>query len=597
MKGLSLLRVLLVALNAKFVHTNLALRYLREEARIAYPELLLREFSINEQIEQIAAEIYETKADVIGFSCYIWNIKEIGALISRLRPVCPDVLFILGGPEVSFDVEDFFNAHPEADVLVIGEGETIFLQLLKSWESGQDFSHMPGIATRDAHNKIVVNLPRSESLNLNNLPQPYQEKEDFTGRIVYVETTRGCPFNCQYCLSSTDRGVRFLEPERFRRIFRQLISMGARTIKFVDRTFNANKDHAFQILDIVREESVKHQDLERIRVHCEFAGDLLDQEWLSYLRDYPLGLIQLEIGVQSTNEPTLEAISRSQKFGEWKHYVPELQALEIPIHLDLIAGLPEENWVNFRRSFNHVYEVQPDMLQLGFLKGLKGSGLRKQGHKYGLVFTSDPPYTILETRILTHGEILQLHRMEVLLDKYYNSGKFSNSLLKVLILFSSPFDFYHSFAEFWHRRGWFQQRWHGKALFDRLWEFIETIYLLETDISFNTARREQIRDSVRFDYYLWERPNIVPSYLSIEARSEWEGKADEIKTWQDKIRQDDIWGGIIPESRVLDRRQWYRNTAVTYFASDILDEGGMQSSGWYLFYYQHGKVKAYRCEK
>ncbi|KGP76213.1 Fe-S oxidoreductase [Desulfosporosinus sp. Tol-M] len=584
------MRVLLVALNAKYVHTSLALRYLCSEVNAVYPDVLLREFSINDRLDRIAGELYEARADVIGFSCYIWNLKEIAALIRQLHPVCPNVKFVVGGPEVSFESEEFLREHREVDVLVIGEGEKTFLELLTAWEGGNDLSHVSGIAW-NKNGKIVINPHRITSSDLNDLPNPYTEDEDLTGRLVYVETTRGCPFNCQYCLSSTSRGVRYLEPERFRPMLRQILKNGARTIKFVDRTFNAHKQHALRILDIVREETKYLPDAGRIRVHCEMAGDLLDDEWMDYFRAYPRGLIQLEIGVQTTYEPTLKIVSRSQNFEEWKKYVSEIQALGIPLHLDLIVGLPEENWTNLRTSFNDVYRVKPAMLQLGFLKVLKGSGLRLQSNAYGLVYTPDPPYTILENSVLSHGEILQLHRMEDLLDKYYNSGKFTHALAEVLKLFSTPFDFYHGFAEFWEHCGWFNRQCQGKALFDKLWEFIEHRVSC-VDIS----TREKIREALRFDYYLWERPSTVPDYLRLEAGIESEGKANPWKAREDEVRRDGYWEKLIPEFKQMDRRQWNRNTAVTYFTSDVVLVGESAAPGWYLFLYQKGNVKAYRFE-
>lgn len=378
----------------------------------------------------------------------------------------------------------------------------------------------------------------------------------------------------------------------FRRVLRRLLENGARTIKFVDRTFNANKRHAQGILDIVREESEKHPDALKIRVHCEMAGDLLDEDWLNYLRDYPRGLIQLEIGVQSTYPPTLEIVSRSQDFEKWKEYVPKIQTFEIPLHLDLIAGLPAEDWINFRISFNDVYAVQPDMLQLGFLKVLKGSGLRLQSERYGLVFTPDPPYTILETSVLSHLRILQLRRIEEILDKYYNSGKFSHAIREAIKHFPTPFDFYHEFAEFWQQRRWFQRQWQGKALFDKLWEFLEGVQgQKEPHEGTSTAK---LRDALRFDYYLWERPNILPDYLSPHISSEWGATEDSWKTRQEEIRRDGYWKTVIPDFSKLDRRQWIRNTAVACFTADVLREDPSDRPCWYLFYYQQGTVKAYQ---
>lgn len=584
---MSILRILLVALNAKYVHTNLALRYLREGVVADYPDILLREFSINDHPDRIAGEIYETKADIIGFSCYIWNCKEIVALVRRLRPVCPNTRFVIGGPEVSFEAEEFLSQLPEADVLVIGEGERAFFDLLQTWQNGGELAQIPGIAWQE-NGKVIVNPPRPSAPDLNGLPLPYTKNEDFTGRLVYVETTRGCPFNCQYCLSSTFQGVRFLEPERFRPLFRLLLENGARTVKFVDRTFNAHKRHAFEILDIVQEESARLTDVQGVRVHCEIAGDLLDEEWMAYLENYPQGLIQLEIGVQSTHQPTLEIVSRRQDFEVWKGYVPVMKNAGIPLHLDLIAGLPEENWATFRTSFNDVYQAEPDMLQLGFLKVLKGSGLRRQSQRYGLVFLPDPPYTILKTSVLTHAEILQLQRMEDLLDKYYNSGKFAHALREVLKLFPSPFDFYQEFAKLWQQKSWFQRQWQGKALFDKLWEFIER---------FLTQDQEKVRDALRFDYYLWERPNVVPDYLNFENNLDFGDNVSGWKNKQEEIRQDACWQEVVPEYRKMDRRQWIRSTAVAYFSTDVFPNPDLKAPCWYLFHYQQGKVKSYRYGK
>lgn len=577
------MHILLACLNAKFVHTNLALRYLRDAVRLEFPKTELREFTINERVERIAAEIFEAKAEVVGFSCYIWNLTETLAVIRQLRPVCPDSRFVLGGPEVSYDAGVFLSKHQEVDAVVYGEGERTFLELLQTWREKQKPENVLGLAWRDftaEGMKIRLNPPRP-LLAMSDLPIPYQVKEDFHGRLAYVETTRGCPFNCQYCLSSTIKGVRYLEPERFRIIFKRLLEDGARTIKFVDRTFNVQKRHAFQILDIVREEAEKYPPEEGIRAHCEIAGELLDQEWVNYLKDYPAGLLQFEVGVQSTYRPTLKIIDRTQHFEQWKGYIQELKCWEtLPLHLDLIAGLPEEDWENFRMSFNEVYAVQPDMLQLGFLKVLKGSGLREKSQEYGLVYSPDPPYTILQTRAMSHDELLKLHRLEDVLDRYYNSGKFQTVLPIALSLFASPFDFYHELAEFWQRRGWFKQSWSGKALFDKLWEFLESC-LIQSKQRTQTINDlwKSLRDRLRFDYYRWERPGGVPKLLQIPE----EELPEDYAADKAKIQFDERWQEKIPERRNMDRRQWARATAVEYFLN----------KGWVLFFYKNGRAEAY----
>ncbi len=586
--------MVLVALNAKYVHTNLALRYVRAGIRAEFPDVLLKEFTINESVARIAAEIFETEADVIGFSCYIWNITETLALIRRLRPVCTGARFVVGGPEVSFEADRLLHEHREIDAVVPGEGEISFLRLLEAWRDGRDPDKIPGLVWR-REDQIIINPGLPQPVKLERLPAPYQEQENLAERIAYVETSRGCPFNCQYCLSSTFTGVRYLEPERFREIFRRIMACGSRTIKFVDRTFNADKQHAFRVLDIVREEAGGLPD-SGVRVHCEMAGDLLDDEWLTYLKSYPAGLIQLEIGVQSTHRPTLELVRRPQHFGRWQKYVIEIVRLGIHLHLDLIAGLPAEDWAAARISFNDVYAAGPDMLQLGFLKVLKGCGLRQRAEEYGLAYSPDPPYTVLSTNCLSHPELLRLFRLETVLDKYYNSGKFRYCLTRMVSLFAGPFEFYDTLAGYWQERGWFRQSYHGKALFDRLWDFVQ-----DTGTNWGSEEKEILRDALRFDFYLWERPGQVPGFLETDPGLTMEQIA--------RVRYDPLWAGIIPEYAGMDKRQWARRTAVAYFPTGLAgpdDEaagGTDKAPAYYLFVYgdqpqayrYRGSVRDARC--
>lgn len=608
------MRILLAALNARYVHTNLAIRCLREvlaEQGQAHWEIVLKEFSINDHLEHIAGEIYEAKPDVIGFSCYIWNISQTLSLLRRLRPVLPRTYFILGGPEVSFEPEELLVQHPFLDAVIIGEGETSFPAVIKAWDRGEFPWDIPGLAWRfqkplehkdmramipssyegkyqDTGAKLIfTNQGCTSFSDLNCLPNPYEPEEDLRGRLAYVETSRGCPFNCQFCISSTFQGIRFLEPENFRLILCKLFAYGARTIKFVDRTFNARKNHAFQILDVFREEAEKtqkeaEQDIgDTPRAHCEMAGELLDEDWLEYLKNYPQGMIQLEIGVQSTHQPTLEAVKRPQSFAKWQDKVRFLQQeCRIPVHLDLIAGLPLEGWGEFRRSFNDVFAVRPDNLQLGFLKVLKGSGIWEHCRDYDLVYSPDPPYTILKTKELSHDELLALARIEEILEKYYNSGRFQYSLETILACsWQSPFDFFHSLAEYWHGQGWFKREWNPKSLFLNLWEFLQS--------RAENAFLELWREALRFDYYLLEKPGSVPEYLahySDPGSAEIEKKEREKK--KEEIRNDPCWQEIILEAKNMDRRQWARATAVEFFAAEFGGGLAENSSGaWYLFYY------------
>lgn len=586
------MRILLVALNAKYVHTNLAVRYLREGVIDEFPESRIREFTINEPIDRIEEEIFAAGADVIGFSCYIWNRRETLELVRRLRLVCPRVRIVLGGPEVSFGPDELLEREPGVDAVVAGEGEITFLELLRAWNAGTDLSRVDGLCWReDGH--IRLNPPRPVIEELDRLPFPYREKEDFTGRLVYVETSRGCPFCCAYCLSSVTAGVRFLTPELLRRTLRILIAGGADTVKFVDRTFNADKAHAFAVLDIVKEEAARLDGRRNFRVHCEIAGELLDEEWLSYLSRYPDGLLQLEVGVQSTHRETLKKIGRVQHFERWERYIRELKKMgHIPLHLDLIAGLPGENRDSFKKSFNDVYAVRPDMFQLGFLKLLRGSRLRAQSADYGLIYAPDPPYTVLSSDGLSHGELIRLSQIERLLDRYYNSGKFAVSLPRMVAHFAGPFDFFDRLAAFWQEKGWFRQAWQGKALLEKLWEFLGAEVEKETRRGGEEADESELdewREALRFDFYLWEKPGFVPPFLKPSGPEPPGGKARD-----EEVRYDPQWEERIPFYSELDRRQWSRITAVANFAYDVFS--GAKGETRYLFTYR-GTPRAFRFEE
>lgn len=686
------MKILLIALNARYVHTNLAIRYLRavlaEQERTDWV-IKIKEFSINEQLENIAGEVYEEKPDIIGFSCYIWNIGLSLRLVRRLRPVLPQTYFLVGGPEVSYDAEELLSKYPELDAVLLGEGEGSLPALCKSWSEGSLPWKVPGVVWRFrkplAHRDLAALIPVGfagkyhdlgfsliftnpqcpDFLDLNSLPNPYAEKEDLQGRLVYVETSRGCPFNCQFCISSTFQGIRYLDPEKFRVILRSLFLLGARTIKFVDRTFNARKRHAFRILDVFRQEAEKvlmaEQSLKSAepslggetgspRAHCEMAGELLDEEWLEYLQNYPPGMIQLEIGVQSTHQPALQAVKRPQNFRLWREKIRFLQnTCRIPVHLDLIAGLPTEGWLQFQKSFDDVMAVRPDNLQLGFLKVLKGSGLWQKSAEYGLVYSPDPPYTILQTKDLSHGEILALMRIEDLVEKYYNSGRFKYSLEYILRKSSSPFGFFAALAEFWQEKHWFAREWAPKALFENIWAFMVSLKQnlacegSSRDSEQQAAERDLelkcLREALLFDYYLLERPGRIPEFLNRDqsaqeqlpapgAQGKESPKEEErIKERQkEEIRNDPRWQELIPEAGDMDRRQWARATAVEYFAIDIpgllQTEGGQtevkaratvekkgeaeaqaqaqpeeRAAGvWYLFYYSRKERRFFRIE-
>jgi len=608
-------RVLLVALNASYVHTNLAVRYLREVLKNSGRdwEIKIREFTINERSEDIAAEIFEEKPDVLGFSCYIWNIRVITDLVRRLRPVLPRTFFLGGGPEVSFDTVELLQKYPEWDGVIVGEGEGPLPELIRKLAGKEPLWEVKGLVWRlrekialpafsgeihiDPAGIIAVNAP-AEPVDLNALPNPYSEDESFKGRLVYVETSRGCPYQCAFCLSSVSGRIRYSDPEKFRPVLRRLLAAGASTVKFVDRTFNASKKHAFAVLDVFREEALaSRQGGERadqenklqLRAHCEISGGLLDEEWIAYLQNYPKGMIQLEIGVQSTHAPTLDAIKRQQKFSDWQGFVHYLQhRCQIPVHLDLIAGLPLEGWPEIRRSFNEAFALRPNHLQLGFLKVLKGSELRRKAAEYGIEHLGFPPYTVLQTRELGHAQLLDLHRMAELLDKYYNSGRFKHTLEIVFLCKPNPFDFFAAMARYWQSNGMFAREWSSKALYFNLWKFLSSL----PDC---TEEEEKIyHEALRFDYLLAERCGTLPDFLKAELPEEDAIRQEKIKR---EIRSDPCWRDRIPEAANMDRRQWARATAVEYFSQDIpgiLKKEPVVGGCWYLFYYQPQETQYYR---
>ncbi len=461
------MKFLLAALNAKYIHSNPGIYSLKAyaEAHGAEPELAdgscrieLGEYTINNQFDDILSDIYRRKPDVVGFSCYIWNITFVMQLVRDLPKVLPDVEIWLGGPQVSYDASQVLKEEPAVFGIMMGEGEESFTSLvrwhLRRRREGSKFQEtlegIPGIAVRNLSGE-PVETPLKNAVNMSEIPFLYDQLEGFKNRIIYYESSRGCPFSCSYCLSSLDKSVRFRDMELVKRELDYFLEHKVSQVKFVDRTFNCNKKHTMEIWRYITE-----HDNGITNFHFEISADLLDEEELELMKTMRPGLIQLEIGVQSTNPNTIKEIQRKTDLKRLKAVVDQVNGFQnIHQHLDLIAGLPYENYESFKNSFNTVYEMKPEQLQLGFLKVLKGSYMEERARNYDLVYKSEPPYEVLSTAWLNYGEILKLKAVEEMVEVYGNSGQFRYTMEALVEEFQNPFDMFESLAQYYEAYGLF----------------------------------------------------------------------------------------------------------------------------------------------
>lgn len=465
------MNVVVATLNAKYIHTCLALRYLKSFAGPEFP-VTMKEYTIKNPPLSIAMDLYSEKPDVVGFSCYIWNIEQTIPVLHILKKVKPDVHLVLGGPEVSYDLEYWFRRIPEVDFIVYGEGEETFKELLVEIAGEQNFRRVLGLAYRDADGTVVINPPRPK-LDLHRIPSPYRFPEDrphLSNRIVYMETSRGCPFRCQFCLSSIENGVRYFDLEKIKEDILYLVQNGTKTIKFVDRTFNIHPAYAMELFRFL----IDHHG--GCVFQFEITADILRPEIVEFLNaSAPPGIFRFEIGVQSTNELTNALVQRKQNFERLSRIVRKIkEGGKIVQHLDLIAGLPEEDYTSFKKTFNDVFALEPEELQLGFLKLLRGTGLRRDAAKYGYVYTEHAPYEVLASRVLSFDDVIRLKRAEDILEKYWNSH-YLDETVKFLTrhAFETPFDFFQEFGDYWAEQGWSRIGHQLEDLFLRLRQFLE----------------------------------------------------------------------------------------------------------------------------
>ncbi len=494
------MRILLAAINAKYIHSNLAVYSLKSYAGSRLPDVDIQicEYTINQQIDRILADLYEKKPDMLCFSCYIWNITCVREVLAEVKKVLPEVKIWLGGPEVSYNAVAFLKKYPQVDGIMKGEGEQTFLELLQALRENTSLTEILGITWRREDGEIE-NHPWRPAISLDEVPFVYQDMELFSHRIIYYESSRGCPFSCSYCLSSIDKCLRFRSLEKVLPELQFFLDQKVPQVKFVDRTFNVNHEHTMAVWRYLTE-----HDNGITNFHFEISADLLREEEIDLIAKMRPGLIQLEIGVQSTNPNTIREIGRTMNFPKVASAVARVKACQnTHQHLDLIAGLPFEDYESFRKSFDDVYALRPEQLQLGFLKVLKGSRMYEQAQQYGVVWQERPPFEVLKTNWLSYGEVLALKRVEEMVEVYYNSGQFACTLPKLEKRFQSPFRMFEALADYYRGRHLLEVNHARAARYEILLSFVREIAPEEEDL---------YRELMTFDFYLRENAKSRPEF-------------------------------------------------------------------------------------
>lgn len=478
------MKTIITTLNAKYIHTSLALRWLYVSNKDSC-DIQFKEYTIKEELEKVAEDLLSTHCDIIGLSVYIWNVNRMETLISLLKQRNPELIIIVGGPEVTYEPQYFLEAW-DIDYVVSGEGEFVLGELIHAIEKGEEV-HIPGVSSHTHISEIVA---RADLEKLSNLPSPYMLEEDkgaLANRLVYIETSRGCPYQCQYCLSSREKGVRYFPMEYVLRSLSYLISSGARQIKFLDRTFNLNKTHTQTIFDFL---IANH----RPGLSCQFEiyADLLSDEAIAYLNTHlPPNYFRFEIGIQSTYEPTNVAVKRKQDFSLLAENIKKLmEGGRVTLHLDLIAGLPHETYKRFVRSFNDVFALGAKEVQLGFLKMLRGTNLRNESQKYGYAYNAQAPYEITHNMDISAEELQRIHEAEHMLERYWNSGRFSFTMHEVFSTYyvERYFEFFDELGQYCVQQHFPERGYQLEDLFDCLYRFLHT-------------KGIDLFDQLRTDYY------------------------------------------------------------------------------------------------
>ena len=566
------MKTLIIAVNSKFIHSSLAPWYLKASCGNRYGDIRVLEFSINDNPDSIIGTVYAEKPDIAAFSCYIWNLEYVLGLAESLKKVLPELRIILGGPEVSYNAPDIMRSNTFIDCIISGEGEHSFRLLLCCLKDGSTrIGEIDGVSYRE-QGVVISNRSRPLIDDLDSIPSPYTHEMLSTlgNRIAYFESSRGCPYSCSYCLSSTFEGVRYFSMERVRQDLAKLINSGARIVKFVDRTFNCSRTRAKEIFRYIA-------GIPAGSFHFEVAADLFDEEMLDMLSGMPEGLVQLEIGIQTTNEATLSAVSRKTDVEKAFYNISRLIAAgNIHVHLDLIAGLPLEDFDSFRRSFNDVYDLKPHHLQLGFLKLLRGSRMREEAEEHGYQYNSHPPYEFLYNRYISYEQVLRLKGIEELLEKYYNSGRHASSLeFLIKKFFGTPFDFYSDFYNFVNETGYIRRAVSARDSYRILLKFA---HRMADDESFYI-----LKELMKLDFLASDSSGTLPDGLERDVIQGFKERC------HDFLRDGRNITGYLPEYEGISVKQLYKQVHFEPFRCDVTgdcaDSGVMEPYTVLLFDY------------
>lgn len=557
--------IILAAINAKYIHSNLAIYSLKANAGEYAPQIVLREYTVNHRKEEILADLYEQRPDILGFSCYLWNIEYVTAIAGDLKKICPDIRMIAGGPEVSSRPEQFLRENECFELVMTGEGERTFARLLRYYkgsplpeggggkeknrmpDSTGTLSDIPGIVFRDGN--AIRRTAEQEAVDMDKLVFPYRELAGLENRILYYESMRGCPFSCSYCLSSIEKSVRV---KSLGKTFQELdffLEAGVPQVKFVDRTFNCHHGHAHAVWEYLKE-----HDNGVTNFHFEIAGDLFREEDFALLASMRPGLVQFEIGVQSTNPDTLRAVRRTTDLGKLRRNVRKIQkARNIHIHLDLIAGLPFEDYPTFRKSFDDVYAMKPDQLQLGFLKVLAGSAMGEERDGYGVVSATLPPYEVYATRWLSYGDVRDLKQVEEMVEVYYNSFQFTATVAYLERFFPDAFGMYWEMGQY-YRRGDLSGRKHSRvSRYEILWEFAAELPGVDPEL---------LRETLAYDLYRREFVKSAPDFVRGKTAAEQEA----VRRYLGQAERD---GALPPGYQGLSVRQLCHMLYIGFFHLDM----------------------------